>query len=141
MRRPVDADLNLTPYIDLLTCMVAFLLITAVWTQLARLPAQGGGTGDATEPGTKLVVLVDRDGFNLLVGTDRQILPRGGGGYDFAGLASSLTRVKARLPDKNDAVVASDDAIPFETLVGTMDALLGAGFPAVSLVEAEAGAR
>src|SRR5512133_58559 len=35
--RPLSAELNLVPYIDLLTCMVAFLLITAVWTQLARL--------------------------------------------------------------------------------------------------------
>ena len=36
-KKPLHAELNLVPYIDLLTCMVAFLLITAVWTQLARL--------------------------------------------------------------------------------------------------------
>ena len=36
-KKPLNADLNLVPYIDLLTCMVAFLLITAVWSQLARL--------------------------------------------------------------------------------------------------------
>ena len=28
-KKPLNADLNLVPYIDLLTCMVAFLLITA----------------------------------------------------------------------------------------------------------------
>jgi len=33
-KKSVNADLNLVPYIDLLTCMVAFLLITAVWSQL-----------------------------------------------------------------------------------------------------------
>jgi biopolymer transport protein ExbD len=38
-KKSVNADLNLVPYIDLLTCMVAFLLITAVWSQLARLEA------------------------------------------------------------------------------------------------------
>jgi biopolymer transport protein TolR len=46
-RREVDADLNLTPYIDLLTCMVAFLLIAAVWTQLARLSVAQKGQGES----------------------------------------------------------------------------------------------
>jgi biopolymer transport protein TolR len=44
-KKPLHADLNLVPYIDLLTCMVAFLLITAVWTQLARLEVQQKGQG------------------------------------------------------------------------------------------------
>ncbi len=46
-KKPLHAELNLVPYIDLLTCMVAFLLITAVWTQLARLEVQQRGQGDA----------------------------------------------------------------------------------------------
>jgi len=47
-KKPLNAELNLVPYIDLLTCMVAFLLITAVWTQLARLQIgqRGPGGGD-----------------------------------------------------------------------------------------------
>ena len=44
-KKSVNADLNLVPYIDLLTCMVAFLLITAVWSQLARLEAHQKGQG------------------------------------------------------------------------------------------------
>ena len=48
-KKPLNAELNLVPYIDLLTCMVAFLLITAVWTQLARLQAQQKGQGQAGE--------------------------------------------------------------------------------------------
>ena len=48
-KKSVNADLNLVPYIDLLTCMVAFLLITAVWSQLARLEAHQKGQGQAGE--------------------------------------------------------------------------------------------
>ena len=48
-KKPLNAELNLVPYIDLLTCMIAFLLITAVWTQLARLKIDQRGQG----PGTK----------------------------------------------------------------------------------------
>jgi biopolymer transport protein ExbD len=38
-RRRVDHDLPLVPFIDFLLCLVAFLLVTAVWSQMARLPA------------------------------------------------------------------------------------------------------
>ena len=44
-KKSVNADLNLVPYIDLLTCMVSFLLITAVWSQLARLEVDQRGEG------------------------------------------------------------------------------------------------
>src|SRR3954468_4211784 len=46
-KKSVNADLNLVPYIDLLTCMVSFLLITAVWSQLARLEGHQKGQGQA----------------------------------------------------------------------------------------------
>ena len=73
-KKPLNAELNLVPYIDLLTCMVAFLLITAVWTQLARLKVDQHGQGpidtlDATDK-TKIAVVVHDDGFNLIVGSD-----------------------------------------------------------------------
>ena len=48
-KKPLNADLNLVPYIDLLTCMVAFLLITAVWTQLARLKVGQRGPGTSED--------------------------------------------------------------------------------------------
>ena len=47
-RKDVNAELLLVPYIDLLTCMVAFLLITAVWTQMARLEVQQKGQGESS---------------------------------------------------------------------------------------------
>jgi biopolymer transport protein ExbD len=138
-RRRLDGDLNLVPYIDLLTCMIAFLLITAVWTQLARLTVQHPGTGDPTDqpPQTKVTVLVDGGGFNLLVDQDRHILPRRSSGYDFAGLLTALQKLKSALPDKEDVLVASEDGITFDTLIATMDTALSAGFPAVSLSESD----
>ena len=137
-KRAKQADLNLVPYIDLLTCMIAFLLITAVWTQLAQLRVQQRGQGSATPddlPQTKVVLMVGDQGFNLLVNQDRQILPRGGGAYDFSALKTALQKCKSTLPDKEDLLVASEDGIPFETLVATMDTALAAGFPALSLVD------
>ena len=39
-RRSVDQEVNMVPFIDLLMVTVAFLLVTAVWTSMARMPAE-----------------------------------------------------------------------------------------------------
>ena len=120
-KKSVNADLNLVPYIDLLTCMVAFLLITAVWSQLARLEAHQKGQGQAGEDTPpekvfKLVVLVNADGYNLVADQDQQPIPKRGDQYDVEKLGAELKKMKESHPDKNDIQVASEDAIKFETL-------------------------
>src|SRR3954463_7033787 len=44
-RRSVDHQIPLIPFIDFLLCLVSFLLITAVWSQMSRINA------DARVPG------------------------------------------------------------------------------------------
>jgi biopolymer transport protein TolR len=139
-RKPLNADLNLVPYIDLLTCMVAFLLITAVWTQLARLSAQQKGQGQAGEETPpvqqdKIIVIVNQEGFNLVVGQDQTPIPKRGSDYDFEKLAGELKKAKDTHPDKNDVQVASEDQIVFDTLIRTMDTALSARFPDISLID------
>lgn len=77
-KKPLHADLNLVPYIDLLTCMVAFLLITAVWTQLARLEVQQKGQGQAEGPAAadhlRVAVAVRDGGFNLIVKDEQKAM-------------------------------------------------------------------
>src|SRR5262245_61335648 len=140
-KKPLNADLNLVPYIDLLTCMVAFLLITAVWSQLARLEAHQKGQGQAGEDTPpekvfKLVVVVNGEGFNLVADQDQQPIPKKGEQYDFEKLGSELKKIKDTHADKNDVQVASEDTIKFEVLVRTMDTALSARFPDISLIDA-----
>lgn len=139
-KKSLNAELNLVPYIDLLTCMVAFLLITAVWTQLARLQVQQKGQGQAGEETppemqVKIVILVNQEGFNLVVGPDQTPIPKKGSDHDFEKLAAELKKAKASHPDKNDAQVASEDTIKFDTLVRAMDTVLQSQFPDVSLID------
>jgi biopolymer transport protein ExbD len=139
-RKALNADLNLVPYIDLLTCMVAFLLITAVWTQLARLSAAQKGQGQAGEETppemqVKIVVVVNQEGFNLVVGQDQIPIPKKGTEYDFEKLGGELKKAKDSHPDKNDVQVASEDQIVFDTLIRTMDTALTARFADISLID------
>ena len=140
-KKSVNADLNLVPYIDLLTCMVAFLLITAVWSQLARLEAHQKGQGQAGEDTPpekvfKLVVVVNGEGFNLVADQDQQPIPKKGDQYDYEKLGSELKKIKDTHADKNDVQVASEDTIKFEVLVRTMDIALSSRFPDISLIDA-----
>jgi len=140
-KKSVNADLNLVPYIDLLTCMVAFLLITAVWSQLARLEAHQKGQGQAGEDTPpekvfKLVIVVNSEGYNLVADQDQQPIPKKGEQYDVEKLGTELKKLKDSHPDKTDVQIASEDAIKFETLVKTMDTAMTARFPDVSLIDA-----
>src|SRR5947207_6115463 len=53
-KKALDAELNLVPFIDLLSCCISFLLITAVWTQIAGLnvASSGGQPADPKEQQT-----------------------------------------------------------------------------------------
>ena len=44
-KRTMDAAVNLVPYIDLLMTIMTFLVMTAVWTQIAALEVQNQSGG------------------------------------------------------------------------------------------------
>ena len=49
-KKSVDVELNVVPFIDLMSCLPAFLLVTAVWTNLAQISIKPKGIGRKTEP-------------------------------------------------------------------------------------------
>ncbi|MFO0572697.1 MAG: biopolymer transporter ExbD [Polyangia bacterium] len=133
-RKALDAAINLVPFIDLLSCCISFLLITAVWTQLASLPvSRGGGGGEAGDPPeVQLTLEVRGDGFLLRKSTGEQLpvsAPAGGAG--FVELAALLKQVKEQHPRTDDITVQADDRVPYERVIRTLDTLRGARFPAI----------
>ena len=64
------------PFIDLLSCCISFLLITAVWTQLARMDVTQKGQGAAgasdekpPENVVQLTLFIDKDGYTFAKST------------------------------------------------------------------------
>jgi biopolymer transport protein ExbD len=45
-RKSVDQEVSMVPFIDLLIVTISFLLVTAVWTSMARVPAAPQVTGE-----------------------------------------------------------------------------------------------
>ena len=148
-KKPLDADLNLVPFIDLLCCTISFLLITAVWTQLARINVNQKGEGKAGEPTAevqpqqlKITVVIDETGYKLSTGAgDSTNIPKKDTTtYDTGKLRELLQDLKRAHLDKNDVHVASADQVHYEYIVQVMDVCLDAKFQDISLTDVGAAA-
>lgn len=140
--RSKNIELNLVPVIDLMSVLITFLLITAVWTQVSMIQigssiyGKKSDTTPSTPPPLSDVVLkvdVKPVGYILTVGKQVISLPMVSGQFDDAGLIAQLQRVKQLYPEKQDAVIALVDDLPYEQLIKTMDSVLMAGFPSISV--------
>ncbi len=141
--RKSNVDLNLVPFIDLMSVCIIFLLITAVWTQVSMIQLGSSVYSKKTSeepivppPFSEVVLRVDvlPEGFRLLVGTDLQSIPKlSDGSYNKDELVARLEKVKGRYPDKVDGVASVRDNVYYKHLVEAMDSFLIAGFPQVSI--------
>lgn len=141
--RSRNVELNLVPVIDLMSVLITFLLITAVWTQVSMIQIGSSLYGKKSDtqpaptppPNADVVLKVDvkEAGYILTVGKQVISLPVVNQQYDDAGLIAQLQRVKQLYPEKVDAIVAMADTMPYEQLIKAMDNLLTTGFSAISV--------
>jgi len=136
-KRSLDFELNLVPFIDLLSCCIAFLLITAVWTQMAQLDTtqklDGGGAGG--DKPKKVNITISGSGYELLLpeATAACTISRAGTKYDAAALKKVLETQKNTVAGPLFIGIAAVDDLPFELLVDVMDVCAGLGLKNVSL--------
>ena len=141
-KKPLNVDLNLVPFIDLLTCLICFLLMAAVWIQIGKISVTQSGQGAPTEQTPEerqqlnLVVAITPQGF-LLTGNGQTLeggdILKKDDQYDYERLGAKLKEVHGLFPDKNDIVVMSEDTIEYKDLINTMDVCLANEFPNISV--------
>jgi len=142
--RKKNFEPNLVPFIDLMSVLITFLLITAVWTQVSMIQIGTSvyGKKDETQPITPpppnvdivLKLEIGSSGYRLLVGREIFNIPLIMGNFDDANLVSQLERVKQLYPEKMDGALAMDENLPYERLIRGMDAFLAAGFTQISVL-------
>jgi biopolymer transport protein TolR len=139
-KKSVDSEIPLVPFIDLLLCCVMFLLVTAVWNQLARLDANQNQPGQQApnepppEEKIKVILQVQANGFVLASSAgDRIEIPKSGDTYDMEQLREKLQERKRLEPNRKDLVVAPEDGVQYKDVVASMDMVVGEGFPDMSL--------
>jgi biopolymer transport protein ExbD len=139
-KKSVDSEIPLVPFIDLLLCCVMFLLVTAVWNQLARIDANQNQPGQQApnepppEEKIKVILQVQANGFVLASSAgDRIEIPKSGDTYDMEQLREKLQERKRLEPNRKDLVVAPVDGVQYKDVVASMDMVVGEGFPDMSL--------
>jgi biopolymer transport protein TolR len=140
--RGTSVDVNIVPFIDLMSVLVIFLLITAVWSQVSMIQIGSSIYGkkssdDKVEPPPRPEVVFRLDikpfGHRVVVGTQEIQIPKIGSDYDLTKLMVELKKVKEIYPEKVDCVVTMSDELPYVNLINGMDALLQSGFPQISI--------
>lgn len=146
--RSSTVDVNIVPFIDLMSVLVIFLLITAVWSQVSIIQLgssiYGKKSQDVAAEPPKIAEITFRidvkpHGHKVVIGRQEIQVPKKGADYDLERLEKELRTIKSLYPEKEDAVVTMDDELEYVHLVDSMDAILTAGFPQVS-VSAAGGA-
>ena len=136
-RRALDSDINMIPMIDLLMVTIAFLLVTAVWSQMSRIEgsARVPGPDPGVDPPVQAKVLhVDArpaDRYVLswrqgnVVATSRDVPREPGalakaidGEWHSSGQHTSPTDAL-----RDEAVLHVPDGAPFSEMVAVMDAV------------------
>jgi biopolymer transport protein ExbD len=143
-KRSVNVELNIIPFIDLMSCLTAFLLVTAVWINVAQMDATPRGKAAAGEPMVpkpELSVLIEHDGIwvgqSQADGAMQHI-----SGHDWAALRTMLAAFKAGpvFVDRADLQLAAestpDKVVHYQAMITAMDVAYQVGFVDVGLSDA-----
>jgi biopolymer transport protein ExbD len=119
--------LNLTPMMDILTVLVIFLLVTAVFMSITVMELSIPTGADRPAPGKAHIaieVIIRKTGLQIANGATVQVvIPKKGDHYDIELLSKMLVRLKEQYPEKQDATVLTEPTIEYDYLIQVMDAV------------------
>ena len=133
--KSMGVELNLVPFIDFLSCLIAFLMISAVWTQISALETEQN-ISDAPPsepvdppPPPPLTVKVSAEGHYLARNPPFTAVPKVGEDYDYAKLRELITADHELLPAETMVVINTDDGVPYEEMIKVLDMTRELGYP------------
>lgn len=131
-RKSVDAELNLIPFIDLLSVCILFLLMTAVWVQISKMSALTQPSGQNTVENSSVTQLnaerENRDWDVLVRPNGVQVLMSGRslGSFPIEQAKDKIAELNERyLKSRKESKIslrASDDVF-YEDMITVLDAL------------------
>lgn len=145
----VNVELNIVPFIDLMSCLTAFLLVTAVWVNIAQINIQPKGKNRDTanvqqdDEHVTLSVMVQAD--RIWVGLSRvnefQEIPKKADSHDWEKFETTLKEHKASafFADRSDIEVAGESTtqqpVEYDDIIHAMDLAVKVGFIDVGLTD------
>ena len=138
----VDVELNIVPFIDLMSVLASFLLATAVWVDNSQLDIKPRGKNRESQP---IEQIEDRQTLSILIQSDRiwigvtggdfQTVDKGSGGdFDWDDFEAKLKAHKESVyfSDRTDLEIAAESTdtakVSYQDLIAAMDRAKAVGF-------------
>ena len=138
-KRSIQAELNLVPFIDFLSVLISFLLVSAVWTHLSRINVAtahepGADATPITSPREALVITIQDSGFLVENGPiEKTQIARSGGQLNMEGLSQQLHSLKSQHDTRTQIKVLAAAGVSYEQAIRVVDLCIKAGFSEVDL--------
>jgi biopolymer transport protein ExbD len=132
-KKSVDFQLNMVPFIDLLSVLISFLLMTSVWTQVAKIDVKQSPNQISDEPQQEkpdeqklnLTVLIKSTGYSVMAKSAVvKDIEKKGDAYDSAVLSEVLKQQRDLNPSNEELIVTCEDKIPYQEMITVMDIAL-----------------
>ncbi len=136
---------NLTPFIDLFSVLICFLLMTAAWVQLESMPTSIEKTTTSEAPPTEapppqndekkvsLAVTVFKDRVILKENETETVVPNVGGDVGKDRIQTLLATWRQRFPKKKDVVLNTDASVLYGDMIKMYDLLVASDWPDVGI--------
>ncbi|MGE0633199.1 MAG: ExbD/TolR family protein [Pseudobdellovibrionaceae bacterium] len=133
MKKELNFEINILPILDILSVLICFLLLTAVWIQTSSLDTKQA-VGDNSISGAKnppsLWIAVTPEGNLRLSLRDvktkmplEQQIAAGGNGVNWEAFAERIKSLKAELPELNTVVIRPEAKAQYGVVIQMMDQL------------------
>lgn len=147
-REPEEADIEITPFMNLMIVLVPVLLMSMVFSHITilqlNLPDLTGMSTQSAEKNRQLEVVLRKSSLEVYYPSGvliKRIEARKTGDdeeLDYATLSLVLQEIKKQVRDKSDVLLLSEADVSYQSLVTTMDTMRGfTAVVATSAVEVE----
>jgi biopolymer transport protein ExbD len=138
-KKHLDFEVNLIPFIDLLSVSICFLLITAVWLNVGSMDvkqAVGGQAQEDTKKSPLVWIRMTADGDLDLEVQQSSLVPASlrkirvaqlDKQVNFEGLEKALTNLRQVEPSLNTGLIQPTASTAYEQIIDVMDKMKKAG--------------
>ena len=145
----VNVEVNIVPFIDLMSCLTAFLLVAAVWVNIAQLNIQPKGKSrdtsqqqiDEEKPILSILVQSDKIWVSVSRVDDYKPIPKKGDEQDWDTYEATLKEKKlgSYFNDRTDLEIAGESTnqgpVKYQDIIHAMDIAVKVGFIDVGLTD------
>jgi len=140
-RRTSDAEINITPVMNIFVILIPFLLLTATFVKIAiiefslpSLQQKGSVNLQDLKDLTVLVVGIKPEGFEIKTSERTYpLIKNRNGQFNYAALYARLKEIKDRYPDLKDVIISPAPNIRYQIIVKVLDNCREVGFPNFSI--------